>query len=212
MHKLNFLARVMNYYKKKGSLSTLRRIYEQPYRMIFKNQRILIYAELNEVKDSVLALPPDIMIDRINTHDEAVRPDMHKMKDYWDKEKMTYKVMERFSNGAVLWIIKLNKDIAGFVWSISGKTVSRCYLPLTPHDAYILDALTFEEYRGRGLYPLLMNFVLGKLKSEGVSRIVGELYASNTSSIRGLEKTYYHMFGKARRFHLFGRNITIWSQ
>lgn len=212
MHKRNLLTRFRNYYQKRGFLRTLRRIYEHPYRAIFKSKRLLIYAELNEVNDSVLTLPPNIIIECRSTYNEAVQPDMQRIINYWDKEMEMDKARERFEKGAILWIVKLNEDIAGFVWSIKGKLISPWYLPLTPHDAYILDAVTFEEYRGRRLYPLIMNYVLGKLKLEGVSRAIAEVYAWNTPSIRGLEKTYFRKFGEARRFHLLNRNITIWSQ
>lgn len=180
--------------------------------MIFRNQRILIYAELSMVGDSVLNLPGGILIISKNTYDQAVQPDMKRISDYWNKEGMTERAKERFAKGAILWVLLLHGEIAAFVWSMTGKAFSPWYLPVTPHDGYILDAVTFEEYRGRGLYPLLMNYVLGKLKSEGISRMVGELYTTNTSSIRGLEKTHYRQFGIATKFRIFGRNITIWSQ
>jgi GNAT superfamily N-acetyltransferase len=212
MPKSSILRRLGNYYQKGGLLKTLRRIVEQPYRAIFKNQRLLVYAELNEVDNSVLSLPSGIIVDRKTAYDEAIQPDMRKMIDYWNTEGMIDRVKERFAKSTVLWIIRLNGDIAGFVWTISGKVLSPWYLPLTPHDAYVLDAVTFEQYRGRGLYAVLMNYVLGKLKAEGMSRVVGELYTTNTASIRGLKKTYYRTFGIARKFHILGRNITIWSQ
>jgi GNAT superfamily N-acetyltransferase len=164
------------------------------------------------VDDSVFALPAGIVIERYNTYDEAVRPAMKRIVDYWGREGMTQKVKDRYAKGAILWVVKWQGEIAGFVWSISGKMLAPWYLPTTLHDGYIFDAVTFEEYRGRGLYPLLMNFVLGKLKSEGISRMVGELYSTNSASLRGLKKTYYHSFGLAKKFRIFGRNITIWSQ
>jgi GNAT superfamily N-acetyltransferase len=212
MPKSSILRRLGNYYQKGGLLKTFRRVVEYPYRVIFKNKRLLVYAELKEVDDSVLTLPPGIIVDRKTSYDEAFQPDMQKMIDYWNREGMIDRIKERFAKNTTLWIIRLNGEIAGFVWTISGKVLSPWYLPLTPHDAYVLDAVTFEEFRGRGLYAVLMNYVLGKLKSEGMSRVVGELYTTNTSSIRGLKRTYYRTFGVARRFHAFGRNITIWSQ
>jgi len=212
MQKRNLLTRIRIHYQKRGFLRTFRKMCEHPFQVIFKSKRLLIYAELNEVNDSVLTLPTNIIIECRTTYNEAVHPDMQRIIDYWDREMMMDKARERFEKGAILWIVKLNDDIAGFVWTIRGKSISPWYLPLTPHDAYVLDAVTFEEYRGRRLYPLIMNYVLGKLKSEGVSRALGELYAWNTPSIRGLERTYYRKFGEARRFHLLNRNITIWSQ
>jgi GNAT superfamily N-acetyltransferase len=212
MRMLSYLARFMNYYQKRGFLRTISRIYEQPNRIIFKGQMLLFYAEMNEVNDSALTLPPNIIIVCKSTYNEAVQPDMQMIINYWKKENLMDNARERFGKGAILWIVKLNKDIAGFVWSIRGKMVSPWYLPLTFHDAVLFDCVIFEEYRGRGLYPRLMNYLFGKLKLDGVSRVFGFSYAWNKSSIRGLEKTHYHKFSEARKFRVLGRNVTIWSQ
>ncbi len=206
-----FVKRLMNYYHKRGIWKTLLRFLEEPYQIIFKSNVALIYAELNEVNDSVLTLPPGIIIECKKTYSEANQPNMQKVIDYWINDDMMDKVKERFSKGAVLWILKLNGDIAGFTWSISGKTISPWYLPLTPHDVYIFDVLTFEQYRGQGLHPLLWNFLLRKLKMEGTSRAVAEIFTWNKSSLRVLEKSNYRKFSEVRRFRVFGRNITIWS-
>jgi len=209
VHRL--LTRFINYYNKQGALVTFYRILEHPYRILFKNQAILHYVEMNEVDDSVLNLPNNVVIESRRSYSETLQPDMQKMSNYWHESKTISTTKERFKGGAILWIVKVNGDIAAFVWSIRGKVIHPWFFPLTPHDAYIFDAETFEEYRGHGLYPLLMNYILGKLKLDGVSRVVAEPYEWNTTSIRALEKTHFRKFGKARKFHLFRRNITIWS-
>ena len=167
---------------------------------------------MNELDDSILNLPQDIIIECKSTYNEVVQPDMQKIINYWDKEMEMDKTRERFEQGAILWIVKLKEDIAGFGWSIRGKMVSPWYLPLTPHDAVLFDFVTFEEYRGRSLYALLLDYILGKLKLEGVSRAFLFIWAWNISSIRGNEKSYFRKFIEARKFHVFGRNITIWLQ
>lgn len=203
---------MIEFYKKRGFLKTVYRILEHPYQTVLKSRRILIYAEMSEIDDSVLNLPLSITIDAKKTYSEAVQIDMQKMVMYWEKEREIEKTQERFRKGAVLWVLRLNGNIVSFVWSIKGKVVTPWYLPLTPHDAFIFDAITFEEYRGQGLYPLLMNYILARLRLEGVSRAVAELYAWNKSSINGLKKTCYRKFGEARKLRCFGKNITIWSQ
>lgn len=211
MHIHNILTRFVNFYKKRGILNTLFRISEQPYRILFKGHTFLYYAEMNEINDAVLTLPPGISVESKKTFIEAVQPDMQIMVDYWNKEKERVKIIERFKKGAILWIIKLNGNIAGFGWSIKGKMVHPFYFPLTPHDAVLFSYEIFEEYRGRGFYHLLINYILGTLKLAGVSRGFGFVYALNASSINGIEKSYFRKFCKARRFHPFRRNITIWS-
>lgn len=211
MHISNCLTRFMNYYQQRGFFKTLRRLFEEPTRAIFKNQMILVYADLNRLDDSVLALPENIIIESKSTYDEAVQPDMKRMVNYWLRDNEMDKIKKRFEKGATLWIIKLNNDVAGYVWSIRGRMAAAFPLPVTPHDAVVFNSETFEEYRGHGLYALLMNYILGHLKLQGSTRVYGFLHAWNTAVICGIKKTYFHEFSEVRRFYFAGRNITIWS-
>jgi hypothetical protein len=212
MRKQNIFRRFNAYCQKHGLIRTFRRIWEYLYKIIFKSQEILFYADMNKLTDTVLDLPYNITIELRSAYDEAVQPDMQRMVDYWNEEQSIDLVKERFRKGAILWMVKVAGIIAGFLWSIRGKMVSPYHLPLTPNDAVIFDVVTFEEFRGRGLYPMFLDFVFGKLKAEGVSRVYGHSFIWNKSSIKGLNKSYYRQLSKTRKFHIFGRNITIWSQ
>jgi RimJ/RimL family protein N-acetyltransferase len=211
MNKRNILTRFQTYYQKHGLAGTLRRICEYPHRVL-KGQEILFFAEMNELSDAVLNLPDNITIEFRRSYDDAVQPDTQKMVHYWNEQHLIDRIKERFEKGAVLWIIKLKGRISGFVWSIRGKMVSPYYLPLTPHDAVLFDSVIFNEFRGRGLYPLLMNYVFWQLKVEGVHRTFGHSYAWNTVSIHGIEKTYFRRLGQVRRFNIFGKNVVIFSE
>lgn len=211
MHNRNFITRLLNYYKKRGFIRTFLRICEQPYRIIFKSKMFLFYVDMNELDVSVLNLPQDIIVECKRSYDEARQLDMQRLIIYWEKEEEWDKARERFEKGAILWILKLEGDIAAFGWSIRGKMVSPWYLPLTLNDAVLFNFVTFEEYRGRNLYSVLLNYIFGRLKSEGVSRSYGFVWEWNTQSIRGIQKAHFRKFVEARKIHFLGRNITIWS-
>lgn len=167
MPKHNFLQCLMYYYRKKAFNGTLRRIYEQPYRFLFKGRRLLYYTDMNGLNDSVLNLPHNIIIECKNVYNEDVLPEKKKITDFWDKERMNDYIRERFKKRVILWIVKANEDIAGFGRAIRGNMVHPFSLPLKTHDAVLFDFVKFEEYSGQGLYALLLNFILGKLKLEG---------------------------------------------
>jgi len=211
MYNFNLLTRFMNYYQNKGFWQTIRRLFEEPYMIIFKSNMILIYAELNEVNDSVLTLPPGIRIECKKTYNDAVQSDMQTMIDYWNKGNAMNNVREKFKKGATLWILKINEDIGGCAWAIRSTMPSAYPLPLTPNDAIIFTAETFEKYRGRGFYALLMNYILRQLKLEGLSRVYGYLWSENKPVISAVRRTYFHKFCEVRMFHLFGKNITIYN-
>jgi len=203
--------RFINYYQKKGFLKTVSRIFEQFYRILFKSKTVLFFADMSEVDNSKLKLPQDIVIEYKESFNQALQSDMKKMINYWEDIMEMDRARERFEKGAILWIIKSKADIAGFGWSIRGKMVSPYHLPITPNDVVLFDFFTFEEYRGHGFYALLLENIKGKMKLEGVSRVYGHSYEWNRSSIHGLEKGNMHKFIVTRKFHFWGRNITIWS-
>lgn len=211
MRNLNILSRFLKYYQKNGVGKTLKSIFAHSYRIIFKGQMLLFYADMDELHDSVLNMPGNITIECKSTYQEALRPDMQRIVNYWNEENSLDKTRERFEKGAIFWILKLNDVIAGFGWSIRGKMVAPYYLPLTPHDAVFFDYFFFEEFRGQGLYKLLIHYMFWQIKIQGVHRVFGHAFAWNTSSIHGLEKTYFRKFSEARKLHIFGRNLTIWS-
>lgn len=210
MNRYNISYRLYAYYKNNGILKTFLRICEHPYRLT-RNQVILYYADMLELSDIVLEIPHNITIEPKRSYDEAVRPNMKIMVNYWNENYLMDRVRERFKKGSILWIIKIDDDISGFVWSIKGKMVSPYYFPLTPQDAVLFDSVIFEEFRGHGLYPLLMNYVFWQLKADGVRRTFGHSHAWNKASIHGIEKTYFHRFGQARKYSIFNRIVVIYS-
>ncbi|MGO9138303.1 MAG: N-acetyltransferase family protein [Syntrophales bacterium] len=150
------------------------------------------------------------MIECKSTYHEISGPDSVRLVNYWTEELLIDRIKKRFTEGAVIWIVKCDGNVAGYGWSIRGKMVSQYFLPLTPHDAVLFDYVIFDEFRGRGLYPLLINYMFSQLKIAGVKRAFGHSYAWNESSIHGLSKTFFRKFSLARQFHIFGRDITIW--
>ena len=212
IRKRNIFKRFLNYYRKNGFSRTLHRIYQHPYRAIDRNHEFLFYADMHELSNAISVLPFDIKIEPKCSYDDAMRPEMQRMINYWNEENLLDVVSKRFNKGAILWIIKSEDIISGFVWSIQGKMVSSYYIPLTPHDAALFDSVIFEEFRGRGLYPLLMNYVFWQLKVAGVHRTFGTSHAWNKASIQGIEKTYFRLFSQARKFNLLNRTFVIFSE
>ena len=210
MTKRNVLTRFDAFYRKHGLLRTLQRFYEQRYR-IMKRQTILYYVDMADLCDTELNLPEDVTIECKTCYEEASQPDMQRMVRHWDEERLTARIKERFQMGAVLWILKVHGDIAGFVWSIKGKFVAPYFVPLTPEDAVIFDVATFEEFRGQGLYSSLLNRVLRQLKLAQIRRAFTHVHEWNKPSIRGHEKTPFHEFAQARMFNVLGRRLVAFS-
>lgn len=209
MYKL--LRRFTNYYQKRGILVTLRRILEQPYRVIFKGHVHLTFADIYEIEDSPIDFPENVSFEFKSSYKEMLEPGMKRIYEHWQKSETINRIKERFELGAIIWIGKKKDDIIGYIWSIQGTMAAAFPIPITPNDAIGFDAEVFEEYRGSGFMAMIIKYMYINLKSMGVTRVYGFVKAWNISSIRGLEKSGQHKFAEVRKLKIFGRNIVIWS-
>jgi GNAT superfamily N-acetyltransferase len=119
---------------------------------------------------------------------------------------------ERFPKGAILWLLRVNQSVAGYRWTMRGNSIKPHFYPLTAKDAHFFDVEIFPEYRGRGLNSFFINYVLARMKNEGVERAFIEMREWNKSNRRSIRKTSFKNIGIARKYVLFGKKIVIWSK
>ena len=73
------------------------------------------------------------------------------------------------------------------------------------------DCVTSPAYRGKSIYPLVINRVAAKLLDDGFKEVFILVNSDNISSIRGIEKAGFKLFAtiKAKRFLLFYFDKTV---
>jgi hypothetical protein len=73
------------------------------------------------------------------------------------------------------------------------------------------DCYTNEDYRGKAIYPFVINKIARDLLSSGVAEVFIIVGRDNHSSIRGIEKAGFHLHSeiKAKRFLLFFYSVKI---
>ena len=69
-----------------------------------------------------------------------------------------------------MWLIKSAGKLAGFGWTLQGDTIEPHYFPLAQDDVHLFDFHVFPQYRGQGLNPFLVNYILHSLASESSGR------------------------------------------
>ena len=77
-------------------------------------------------------------------------------------------------------------------------------IKLNVNEACIYDCYTAEEFRGKGYYPRMLEFLRAWLKQVGVDKVYIYVEADNKSSIRGIEKAGFTK-ERAIKTGLFGR-------
>lgn len=71
-------------------------------------------------------------------------------------------------------------------------------------EAVLVDLVTLDSHRGRGLAPLLTRFAVSQLKSDGFETVYAWVWHSNTPSIRSFEKAGWDYIAFVVYFELRG--------
>jgi len=108
-------------------------------------------------------------------------------------------------------VAKLEGEFAGYGWTIYAETMESHYVPLGCNDVHLFDFHVFQEYRGKGINPALVKYILRTLAEEGKSRALIEVGEWNQAQLKSLRKTPFRSFGVASKYRIFGRNFVIWD-
>jgi len=211
MSKSLRLIRLKHYYRQEGLFSTIYRIFQKIKEFFFQKPEILFFVDLAKLENEECAISHNFRIEYLKSEDEILREDLIVIFENIDEEIMRYFMEERFSQGALLWLVKVNGTPVGYVWSIERKTIRPHYFPLTANDVHLFDNLIFEKYRGQSINSVLIKYVLNELKRNGMVRAFIETKITNTSEIRSLAKTGFKKFALARIYQTKKNSIVFWS-
>lgn len=120
-------------------------------------------------------------------------------------------IEERFRAGASIWLARWNGKLAGYGWSLTGRSIEPHYFAIAPSDVHLFDFLVFPEYRGHGINPALVMHILSSCRSEGCIRAYIEAAEWNEPQLKSLRKTGFRCLGKARKVKMIGRSVVVWN-
>ena len=213
MSKKFYIARIINFFKENGFTKTINRFYLKIKQSILQNRDILFYSEIANFNEQDIKMPPNLKVICVTSVDEILPEDMDALIEYRGEKIVRQQIEERFSHGAVLYIVKCDGALAGFSWIIREVPIEHFYFPLTNNDAYFFDTAILPKYRGRGVLPPFSRFRISELKKQGILRAFFGTHEWNTPMIRAVMKTMaFVKFGVARKFHILGKDIVIWNE
>jgi ribosomal protein S18 acetylase RimI-like enzyme len=137
--------------------------------------------------------------------------DVDRIVNFWNPDLTRRNIEERFREGASLWLIRSEEHLAGYGWSLTGRTIAPHYHPLSANDVHLFDFLVFPEYRGRNINPSLVEYMLKRLAAEGCTRAYIEVREWNHAQLKSLGKTRFQRLGFARKVSLGGRTFVEWT-
>jgi hypothetical protein len=205
------ISRFSDYLKRNGLSATARRVALAVRRSLFANRSVLFYCDLPTLGPFPHALPDSLTIERVRSQAELSQADFEQITSFWNPELARRNIEERFGLGASIWMIRSNGNLAGYGWTLQGRTVEPHYFPLSANDVQFFDFHVFPKYRGRAMDWFVMTYALHQLAAEGCLRAYGEAAEWNKASISSFGTTPFRRFGMGKKYSLAGHTIVRWA-
>ena len=142
-------------------------------------------------------LPAGMTVERIDSWEGAGR---------WMntiRARRTEKHLEIFhrelADHGVMWLAIVDGRLGGYLWSRKGKFVPKWFVPLNEEDLQFFAAVTFDEFRGRGIAPALMRYIMQQeMSGRGMAYV--DCAQWNTSAARFFEKAGFTRIATMKRY------------
>jgi hypothetical protein len=206
------ISRFTDYCKRNGLRATARRLGLGAKRALSSSRMVLFYCDLSTLSSPATDMPSSLKVERHTNQADLSSQDLQDITSFWNPKLARVRIQERFGLGASVWLIKLDNNLAGYGWTLQGRTVEPHYFPLGPDDVQFLDFHVFPKYRGRALDWFLMTHILHRLAAEGRARAYGEAAEWNKASLASFGMTAFRRLGWARKYTVLGRTIVCWDQ
>jgi hypothetical protein len=205
------ISRITVYFRRNGFRATVRRFDLAVRRALFSGRMILFYCDLPTLRSSVAAVPGTLRVERHKNQIDPSQLDLQQITSFWNPALAERNLKQRFDLGASLWLIKFEDDLAGYGWTLQGRTVEPHYFRLGPEDVHLFDFHVFPQYRGRGANPFLVSYILRSLTTECQGRAFIEAAEWNKSQLASLMRTPFRIVGSARWYTIFCRTLVWWD-
>lgn len=203
--------RFSEYYRRYGFGATIARAAVTARRKLFSSRNVLFYCDLHTWTPAA-GLSNFLKVERKRSEREINPGDLEDLVSVWSPKLVRRNIKERFGNGASLWLIKSDGKLAGYGWTLQGKTVEPHYFRLGHEDVHLFDFHVLSRYRGRGFNPLLVTHILRCLKADGGGRAFIEAAGWNRAQLSSLRTTPFCHLGLAREFTILGHTMVCWCK
>jgi ribosomal protein S18 acetylase RimI-like enzyme len=205
------ISRLTAYFARHGFWATVHRAVIAGKRAVFSNRMVLLYCDLSAQSSPAADLPKSLTVERYRTQTEVSLSDLEQISSFWNPLLSKRNIKKRFEQGGSLWLIKSEDRLAGYGWTLQGHTIEPHYFRLGPDDVHLFDFQVFPQYRGRGMNPQLVGYILRSLAVECRGRAFIEAAEWNRPQLASLRNTPFRRLGLARKFTVLRRTIVCWD-
>lgn len=203
---MNFIRRIVFFFRKNGLRSTIHRSWTAVQRIRHFGKMCLYECSLPMIEPG---LDGGVIVERV-VDGALAEEDRVRLLDSWDPDAKARQMADRFAAGSELWLARLNGILAGYGWTLQGRTVEPYFFPLQQQDVHLYDFFVYPEFRGQGVNIALVNRILCALDGGTVRRALIECAAWNASQLRSLAKTRFHFYAVASKWDFLGRTLVFW--
>jgi ribosomal protein S18 acetylase RimI-like enzyme len=205
------ISRLAAYYTRHGFEPTVRRLGLAARRMLFSGRTVLFYCDLSAQTSLMADLPSSLMVGRYRNQTALSPQDLQEITSFWNPKLAARNIKQRFEQGASLWLIKSEGHLAGYGWTLQGQTIEPHYFRLGSDDIHLFNFQVFPQYRGRGVNPLLVRYIVRSLAAECQGRAFIEAAEWNQAQLSSLRRTPFRRLGSARKITFFRHTIAFWD-
>lgn len=205
---MSVFQRIALFYMRHGLLSTVKRIFTALNRSFYLGRMILYSCPMPYKGVGQSDIANQVKFER-TTKAVLSKGDYVTVLDTGSIDERSRDLANRFELGSELWLAKVSGRVAGFGWTIVGKTVLPHYFALEANEVHLFDFHVFPEFRGRGINIALIENILTTLSAQPLSCAHIECAAWNHSMIRSLSKTPFHRQAEVIRIAFLGFSFII---
>jgi len=209
---IDSISRVADYYSRHGSGATIRRVGVAARRALFSSRMLVFYCDLPLQASHPVSIPSPMRVDRLTKEIELAPQDFQEITTFWNPKQARRNIKERFARGASLWLIKSEEQVAGYGWTIQGRTIAEYYFPMGQKDVQLFDFYVFPKFRGRALHWLLTGHILKTLAVEGAARAFADTGEWNQAQISSFKMTPFRCLGLVRSLTIFSHTFVSWVE
>lgn len=202
--------RVCVFYSRHGFVATLLRAKTALTHRLFYNRMVVFYCDLPAVVVAPTRGAKKVDLSRLSEYSELQEQDFGALTSFWNPKQAQRDIADRFSKGASLWLLKSEGVLAGFGWTIRGRTITPYYFPIGQNDIQLFDFYVFPKFRGRAFHWLLTNYILRTLAKEGGQRAFADTGEWNQAQLASFRLTNFQRLGLARSRRVFGHTFISW--
>lgn len=209
---VNSISRLTEYYKRHGFGATIRRASLAVKRALFSSRMVVFYCDLAKQSTAPVNIPSSLRVERVRSYAELSQQDLQEMASFWNPKQAERNIRERFEKGASLWLIKSGNKLAGYGWTLQGRTIAPYYFLLGEDDIQLFDFYVFPKFRGRAMHWLLTAYILQTLAAEGRARAFADTGEWNQAQLSSFKMTPFRRLGLVRSFTIMGHTFVSWVE